>query len=227
MTGFRPTNTSRTIAHTRGPRGRGALRVPPQGLRAPVSSRCTAPGRDGPRRCRRHYRAVVDHEVRQRLAHVRGDLRPDLVDAIAPPAEHLGRGTERHVEGDGLVEVVADLVGQVLAREGDVLEAGAEEHVRDRVRVRHRERPRPAARCLGLLGLVEVVGPRPARPGASSRCRSCGARRPCSGFLLGPATRGRCAAPSRGWRRTSSPSARRRSRRSPRGCRSRRRGPRS
>src|SRR5215208_5676766 len=64
--------------------------------------------------------APVDDEVRERVAQVASDLRPDVVDAIAPHAQHLRRRAERHVEGDGVLEVVADLVREVLARQADV-----------------------------------------------------------------------------------------------------------
>ena len=66
-------------------------------------------------------------------------------------------GPERHVELDRVVEVVADLQGQVAALQGDLLEAGDLELLADRVGVGHRERPRPAGRLVGLLGVLEVL----------------------------------------------------------------------
>ena len=72
--------------------------------------------------------------------------------------------------------------------------------------------PGPQVGSSDSSGSCDELARRPARRGAASRCRACGARRPCTAGRRGRAPRARCAAPPPGSRRTSCPCARTRSR---------------
>src|SRR5205823_5255740 len=96
-------------------------------------------------------------EVGERLGNLSLELRPDLCRVGRREADQLGRGAERHVERDRLVQILAELDRQVAAGERRLREPREEELIADRVGVRHRERAGAAGGLLALLRLREVA----------------------------------------------------------------------
>src|SRR5688572_24990581 len=85
--------------------------------RGTLSARSGRTCADRPGRRGRHDGAVGLNEVAERLAQIGHDLGPDLVDPVAPHPQDLRGRAEVHVELNRLVEVVADPVREVLARQ--------------------------------------------------------------------------------------------------------------